>query len=359
MQNLTISPLSTLPQVRVLGRCAGTTPLTLFWTGSGIELLFTGSELWVELNADYDTMEPWVSVELDGAWISRFAVNPGTSRMCIFRGAAPGRAKHVRLLKDVQAMSEDPAHLLQVTAICHAGGEFLPLPAPRCRLEFIGDSITSGEGAIGAVCETDWISTFFSAENHYGRMTADALGAEYRVVSASGWGLVSGWDSDPRCTLAPCYTQVCGLAAGERNAARMRSSSTWAPTTGTLSTIRPGWTRRPAAALSKPWPMTAALPLPMLPDWRRLCETFWHWYASTTPTLSSCGLTACWAAVCCRCCGTGWTNTAPSAVMSGCICWNCLRQGAIPSVPDSTPVPPPTALRPIVWRSFCAVCCNF
>lgn len=219
MQNLTISPLSTLPQVRVLGRCAGTDPLTLFWTGSGIELLFTGSELWVELNADYDTMEPWVSVELDGAWISRFAVNPGTSRMCIFRGAAPGRAKHVRLLKDVQAMSEDPAHLLQVTAICHAGGEFLPLPAPRCRLEFIGDSITSGEGAIGAVCETDWISTFFSAENHYGRMTADALGAEYRVVSASGWGLVSGWDNDPRCTLAPCYTQVCGLAAGERNAA--------------------------------------------------------------------------------------------------------------------------------------------
>ena len=217
MQNLTISPLSTLPQVRMLGRCAGTDPLTLFWTGSGIELLFTGSELWVELNADYDTMEPWVSV--DGAWISRFAVNPGTSRMCIFRGAAPGRAKHVRLLKDVQAMSEDPAHLLQVTAICHAGGEFLPLPAPRCRLEFIGDSITSGEGAIGAVCETDWISTFFSAENHYGRMTADALGAEYRVVSASGWGLVSGWDNDPHCTLAPCYTQVCGLAAGDRNAA--------------------------------------------------------------------------------------------------------------------------------------------
>ena len=55
MQNLTISPLSALPQVWVLGRCAGTDPLTLFWTGSGIELLFTGSELWVELNADYDT----------------------------------------------------------------------------------------------------------------------------------------------------------------------------------------------------------------------------------------------------------------------------------------------------------------
>ena len=384
MQNLTISPLSTLPQVRVLGRCAGTDPLTLFWTGSGIELLFTGSELWVELNADYDTMEPWVSVELDSAWISRFAVNPGTSRMCIFRGAAPGRAKHVRLLKDVQAMSEDPAHLLQVTAICHAGGEFLPLPAPRCRLEFIGDSITSGEGAIGAVCETDWISTFFSAETHSGRMTADALGAEYRVVSASGWGLVSGWDNDPRCTLAPCYTQVCGLAAGERNAAlgaqQPYDFAAWPADAVILNLGTNDWN----AFHNPPWVdpetgrsfkqtladdgsfapadaarLAAAVPLPMLPGWRQLCETFWRWYASTIPTLSSCGLTACWAAVCCRCCGTGWTNTAPSAVMSGCICWNCLRQGAIPSVPDSTPVPPPTALRPIVWRSFCAVCCNF
>lgn len=287
MQNLTISPLSTLPQVRVLGRCAGTDPLTLFWTGSGIELLFTGSELWVELNADYDTMEPWVSVELDGAWISRFAVNPGTSRMCIFRGAAPGRAKHVRLLKDVQAMSEDPAHLLQVTAICHAGGEFLPLPAPRCRLEFIGDSITSGEGAIGAVCETDWISTFFSAENHYGRMTADALGAEYRVVSASGWGWSPAGTTTPTAHWPPAIPRCVAWQRGSATprwgrssptilppGPPMRSSSTWAPTTGMLSTIRPGWTRRPAAALSKPWPMTAALPLPMLPGWRRLCETF-------------------------------------------------------------------------------------
>lgn len=66
-------------------------------------------------------MEPWVSVELDGAWISRFAVNPGTSRMCIFRGAAPGRAKHVRLLKDVQAMSEDPAHPLHTGPLLYPG----------------------------------------------------------------------------------------------------------------------------------------------------------------------------------------------------------------------------------------------
>lgn len=219
MEVLQKAALTELPQVRALGRHTGRAPLTLFWTASGIELTFTGSELWVDFFADYETMEPWVSVELNGAWIARFAVNPGQSRVCLFRGMAPGKAKHIRLLKDVQAMHDDPAHLLQITGLEFVGGEFLPLPEPAYRLEFVGDSITSGEGAIGAVPEEDWISAFFSAENHYARMTADALGAEYRCISQSGWGIVSGWDNDIRHVLPPYYTQVCGVAQGKRNEA--------------------------------------------------------------------------------------------------------------------------------------------
>ena len=213
MEQLTTATLTQLPQVRALGRHTGRDPLTLFWTASGMELEFTGSELWVDLFADYEAVEPWVSVELNGAWVARFAVNPGKSRICLFRGMTPGKAKHLRLLKDVQAMHDDPAHLLQITGLEYADGEFLPLPEPQYRLEFVGDSITSGEGAIGAKPEEDWVGAFFSAENHYGRLTADALGAEYRCISQSGWGIVTGWDND--------------VLHGNR----MLSSSTWAPTT--------------------------------------------------------------------------------------------------------------------------------
>lgn len=219
MEVLQKTSLAELPQVRALGRHTGRAPLTLFWTASGIELEFTGSELWVDFFADYTVMESWVSVELNGAWIARFAVNPGESRVCLFRGMTPGKAKHVRLFKDVQAMYDDPAHLLQITGLEYAGGAFLPLPEPQYRLEFVGDSITSGEGAIGAVPEEDWIGAFFSAENHYARLTADALGAEYRCLSQSGWGIVTGWDNDIRHVMPPYYTQVCGVAQGERNAA--------------------------------------------------------------------------------------------------------------------------------------------
>ena len=233
MEVLQKASLAQLPQVRALGRHTGRDPLTLFWTASGIELDFTGRELWVDFFADYETMEPWVSMELNGAWIARLMVSPGQSRVCLFRGMMPGKVKHVRLLKDVQAMYDDPAHLLQITGLEYAGGEFLPLPEPKYRLEFVGDSITSGEGAIGAVPEEDWVGAFFSTENHYARMTADALGAEYRCISQSGWGLVASWENDPRRILPPYYTQVCGVAQGERNASlgaqQLNDFDAWKP----------------------------------------------------------------------------------------------------------------------------------
>ena len=219
MTALQISPLSALPQIRALGRHTGRDPLLLFWTASGAELLFTGSELWFQLECDYTEIEPWVSIELNGAWIARQALTPGRNRVCAFRGMTPGTPKRVRLLNDVQPMPQDPTHFLQLNAVEYAGGEFLPLPEPRYRLEFVGNSITSGEGTLGARQEEDWIGAFFSAENTYARLTSDVLGAEYRIVSQSGWGIVCGWDNDPHHTLPPYYEQVCGVAEGAHNAA--------------------------------------------------------------------------------------------------------------------------------------------
>ena len=44
MEALQKKSLAELPQVRALGRHTRRDPLTLFWTASGIELDFTGSE---------------------------------------------------------------------------------------------------------------------------------------------------------------------------------------------------------------------------------------------------------------------------------------------------------------------------
>lgn len=217
-QQKKIISIADLPQVRVLGRTTGKDVINLFWTGSGIEFLYTGSELWLEVNADYDTMEPWLAVELNGVQISRFPVNKGKNEVCLFRGMTVGKPKHVRILKEVQAMHQDPLHMIQILGLQYGDGEFLVLPDLEYRLEFVGDSITSGEGTMGPVGEEDWISAFFSAENTYPRMVSDALSAEYRVVSQSGWGIVTGWDGIVENKIPPYYKQVCGLLTGERNA---------------------------------------------------------------------------------------------------------------------------------------------
>lgn len=204
-------PFCALPEIRLLGRRAAAKPTTLFHSASGMECIFTGSELWLICNAQYDRFEPWVSIELNGAWLARMPLAPGSNRICLVRGMTSGVPKRIRLLKDTQAMSDDPRHCIVMNGVEFSDGEFLPLPPPCYHLEFVGDSITSGEGAIGAVQEEDWVPAFFSAVGHYARLTADALHAEYRVFSQSGWGVLCGWDNDPAHALPPYYESVCGF----------------------------------------------------------------------------------------------------------------------------------------------------
>jgi hypothetical protein len=211
--------LKEIAHLKVHGRTTGRlAPLTLFWTASGIELNATGSELWMDVEADYRTYEPWISVLINGAPVARQMVTAGRRRICVFRGMNPDAVKNVRIVKDTQAMSADPGCVLHIHGV-ESDGDFLPVRARPYKIEFIGDSITSGEGAIGAGAETDWIPMWFSAVLNYTALTADALDAEYRVLSQSGWGVLTGWDNNPRTNMPEYYEQVCGLLTGGKNEA--------------------------------------------------------------------------------------------------------------------------------------------
>ena len=86
------------------------------------------------------------------------------------------------------------------------------MPERNLKIEFIGDSITSGEGATSArKRKLNWISMFFSAENNYAVMVSRALNADIRVSSQSGWGVCCGWNNDPNSAIPPIYGQLCGL----------------------------------------------------------------------------------------------------------------------------------------------------
>ncbi len=225
--------LSDLPHLKVHGRTTGDlSPLTLFWTGSALELNVRASELWVEIEADYDTYEPWIGIVVNGCPVGRQMLTAGRSWLCAFRGLDANVTKNVRIVKETQAMSGDPGCLLQIHA-AKSDGAFLPIEDKPYKIEFVGDSITSGEGAIGDKAEADWVPMWFSAIDNYAYLTAQALNADYRALSQSGWGVLTSWDNDPRCNLPDYYEQVCGLLTGERNAAlgarRPNDFAAWQP----------------------------------------------------------------------------------------------------------------------------------
>lgn len=195
-----------------------TNPLTLFWTASGLEVNVRASELWVEIHADWSIHEPWYSFVINGAFMSRRMAEKGTHRVCVFRGMDPNVVKNVQILKDTQALNVDPESVMQICAL-ETDGTFEPVEARQLKLEFIGDSITSGEGDIGVAAEQDWISMFFSAENNYAVMTGRTVNADIRVISQSGWGVGCAWNNDPNGTIPPVYEEVCGLLTGEKNEA--------------------------------------------------------------------------------------------------------------------------------------------
>lgn len=211
--------LSEITDLKVHGRTTkNLSPLTLFWTGSAIEWNVSGSELWLEVEAGYDLYEPWICTIINSVPVSRQMLTAGRYWICIFRGMKEDTVKNIRIVKDTQAMSGDAGCCLQIHGI-RTDGEFHAINERPYKIEFIGDSISSGEGAIGAREEEDWIPMWFSAVHNYCTLTAEALDADYRIISQSGWGVMTSWDNNPNYNIPDCYERVCGVLTGDRNEA--------------------------------------------------------------------------------------------------------------------------------------------
>ncbi|MBO5166372.1 MAG: GDSL family lipase [Lachnospiraceae bacterium] len=215
--NLKTYSLKEVPYYKLHGRTDTTQyPLPLFWNGSAIEVNVTGTELWIDIDVDFDFHEPWVGTSIDGAVMSRQMLMPGSYSICLFRNMTQEPVKNVRFFRELQAMSEDNACHVLIRGF-QTDGEFSPVADKPIKLEFIGDSITSGEGTYGAKGDYPWITMFMSSSKHYATMTGEALNADIRLISQGGWGVLCGWDNDPRHSIPTRYEAICGLAEGEFN----------------------------------------------------------------------------------------------------------------------------------------------
>lgn len=222
-----------VPNLKIHGRTIeNASPLPLFWTHSGIEVNCTGSELWVDLECEYDFHEIWVASEVNRALMSRQMLYPGKNSICLFRSMEKGKVKNVRFYRELQAMNDNPEIKLLVTGL-RTDGDFLPVSEKKYKFEFIGDSITSGEGSYGAREDTEWLAMYMSSSRTYENLIERMMDADCRVISQGGWGIYTSWDNNRSHNMPRIYTRVCGLATGPANEAlgaqQEYDFSSWVP----------------------------------------------------------------------------------------------------------------------------------
>ncbi len=199
--------------VHVHGRTKDSDRPTLFWTGSGVELAVKATSLSVRLYTDYSMYEQYVTILVNGAFIARTCLRQGDNEITILRNMNPENVYRVRIMKDTlppDGLDEGYIDVLDILT----DGELVPFESRPNRILFIGDSITCGEGALGAKQENDWVSMLFSSYLNYSYLTAEALNAEYQAIAQSGWGIYCGYNNDVTSSMPSVYTKICGLLEG-------------------------------------------------------------------------------------------------------------------------------------------------
>ena len=201
--------------------------IALFWGGTALEVNIKAREIWACISTTYDNLEQWLAVEINGAPLSRFMLNKEKTWYCLARNMNPEKENLISIIKDTQALNEDPTHSLVIHALgLDEEGEFVPLVPRKYSIEFIGDSITAGEGTVGAADEMDWISQWMSASKTYAIQTAKLMNADWNTMGKSGWGICWAWDGNRDCRIPPHYEQVCSVLK-DSNSVALGSLQKW------------------------------------------------------------------------------------------------------------------------------------
>lgn len=149
------------------------------WSASAVVIRFTGGAINAIItekgNDRYD-------VEIDDARATVLKLHDGKDNYSLASGLKNG-PHTVRVIKRTEAF-------VGVTRFdgfqLEMGGKILPVPAPKRRIEVIGDSISCGYGNEAASQSERFSIETENANAAYGAIAARALQAEYRCIAWSG-----------------------------------------------------------------------------------------------------------------------------------------------------------------------------
>ncbi len=174
------------------------------FTASGIEFnAILAGDLVLKVNCSATT---YYTLYLNGErQPQRLTFSAGTAEYTIAE-KLPAGSYNVKLVKQTHV-----AHSLSTLIDLKMCGNFAAAPAEKERyIEFIGDSITCGYGVVGY--PTNGVtyygtSEYCDATQAYAYKAAELLGADYSMVSVSGWAVLSGSNN----CIPEIYGKTCWL----------------------------------------------------------------------------------------------------------------------------------------------------
>ena len=186
----------------------------LWWSGSGVRFTAACSYIIVEAESFADEYAPWLGVLADGAPVARWPVMPGRHVYPVLAGMDRSVSHEITILRDSQPGGDEPFPVT-LTAL-ETDGEIRPAAEKPRLIEFIGDSLTAGEGCLGPVSAQEWRMPWISHMGTWAFRAARLLGAEERVLALGGYGAWRSWDDNADHVMGALYDRLCApVAAGD------------------------------------------------------------------------------------------------------------------------------------------------
>ncbi len=185
----------------------------LWWSGSGVRVKLACKRLDVEATSTAADHAQWLGVLVDGAPITRLPMIQGTHTYPLLAGLDDHFSHEITILRDTQP-SYDETGAVVLKAVITDGTPERPDVRPLM-LEFLGDSLTVGEGTMGPYGEDqEWRMLFISHMPAFPTLVAEEMKADKRVIALGGWGAARSWDNRRGSRIGRIYGQLCGVTPG-------------------------------------------------------------------------------------------------------------------------------------------------
>lgn len=164
-------------------------------SGTGVEFTFIGTECSVTVEGDSTASDAMnidnharIAIYVNGERVVDEMVNNPTKTYQVFKSVSD-ESVNVKIVK----LSESPMSTLAISDITVNGRDIKPAEDKDHLIEFVGDSITCGYGVDDEDRNHHFSTRTEDVTKTYAYKTAEALDADYSMVSFSGYGIISGY----------------------------------------------------------------------------------------------------------------------------------------------------------------------